>query len=389
MTDPVDDADPTTDEPAAVDAELRDRANNKVIWALITAATLILTLSAVNTWVERQLLETDNWVDSSTALLENDDLRHEIAIYLVNEVYSSVDVGDALAERLPENLVGLSGPAASVLRDPLVDAVDIVLQSRAVQELWRDANEIAHSRAIAILEDDVGPNVSTADGSVTLDLGRLVTKVGGELGISSERLDQIPEGAGTVTIVEFDTLEAAQTAVAAIKVMSVVLFLLVAILYAAAIYLASDWRREAIRSVGMAIAFSGFVLLVIVRVSTGWVVDGAATESGRTVARTVLPIATDLLGRLAWAVLFVGLLIWLFAVLTGTSRAAEHVQRVSAAGFRRQAVAMWSGVAALTLLVLAWGPLSTAASWLGVVFIVIVIVAGVEAIRRTSLARQP
>jgi hypothetical protein len=49
------------------------RANRMGVWALITAATLVVVLSAVNVWVKRQVLDTDNWVDASVALIENDE----------------------------------------------------------------------------------------------------------------------------------------------------------------------------------------------------------------------------------------------------------------------------------------------------------------------------
>lgn len=374
------------DEPATGDGDQAGRAHNKTVWALITVATLILTVSAVNTWVERQLLDTDNWVDTSAVLIEDDQLRHELATFLVNQLYSSVDVGDALAARFPEDLSGLGGPLAAVLREPLVETVDVVLETQAVKDLWRDANRAVHSTAVAILEDDVAPGLSSARGEVTLDLGALVREVGAELGVSGDRLDQLPEDAGVVTIVESDTLEAAQLAVRAINLASVVLFLLVVGLYGLAIYLARGWRREATRNVGLATALSGFVLLLVVQLATGWIVDGAGTSSGQVVTSQVLPAATALLTRTAWAVVFFGLLIALFASLVGPSHAGQRVQRVTAAGFRRQAAAMWIGIALLVLLVLAWGPVSAPDNWWIMLLIVVLIGAGVEALRRTSLA---
>jgi hypothetical protein len=364
------------------------RANRAGVWALIMLATLVVVLSAVNVWVKRQVLDTDNWVDASAALIENDDVRMELSTFLVNELYESVDVGDTLAERLPDDLAGLGSPIATVLRDPLTDAIDVVLQSQAVEEIWRDANRLAHEAAVAILKDDVGTAVSSADGEVTLDLGALVEKVGQELGVSSDILDKIPDDAGLVTIVQSDKLEAAQTAVRIIELLSVLLFFLVVGLYGAAVYLARNWRREAVRNIGVAIALAGFVILVIVQFATGWIVDSAGTSSGQTVSGAVLPIATYLLTRMAWGMVFGGGLIALFAVAVGPARWAQPVQRVTAAGFRRQAAAMWIGVAMLILLVLAWGPVSVPDNWWSMLLIAFLVIAGVEALRRTSLARD-
>jgi hypothetical protein len=347
-----------------------------------------LVLSATNVWVNRQVLDTDNCVDASAALIEDDDVRRELSMFLVDQLYETVDVGDALADRHPDDLAGLASPVATVLRDPLIDAIDVVLQSQAVQEIWRDANRAAHEAAVAVLEDDVGTAVSSAGGQVTLDLGALVEKVGQELGVSSDILDKIPDDAGQVTIVESDTLEAAQIAVRLIEVLSVLLFFLVVGLYGAAVYLARDWRRETVRNIGVAIASAGFVLLVIVQLATGWIVDSAATASGQTVSGAALPIAAYSLTRMAWGAVFGGGLITLFAVAVGPARWAQPVQRVTAAGFRRQAAAMWIGIAILILLVLAWGPVSAPDNRWSMLLIAFLVIAGVEALRRTSLARE-
>jgi hypothetical protein len=364
------------------------RANRLGVWALITVATLVVILSTVNVWVKRQVLDTDNWVDASAALIENDDVRRELSTFLVNELYESVDVGDTITERLPDDLARLGSPIATVLRDPLTDAVDVVLQSQAVQEIWRDANRLAHEAAVAILKDDVGTAVSSAGGEVTLDLGALVEKVGHELGVSSDTLDKIPDDAGLVKIVQSDKLETAQTAVRIIELLSVLLFVVVVGMYGAAIYLARNWRREAVRNIGTAIALAGFVMLVIVQFATGWIVDSASTSSGQTVSGAALPIATYLLTRMAWGMVFGGGLITLFAVAVGPARWAQPVQRVTATGFRRQAAAMWIGIAMLILLVLAWGPVSAPDNWWSMLLIAFLVIAGVEALRRTSLARE-
>ena len=52
------------------------RSYRSVVWLLITLGTVVVVLSSVKTWAERQLPDTDSWVHASTALLEDDDLSH-------------------------------------------------------------------------------------------------------------------------------------------------------------------------------------------------------------------------------------------------------------------------------------------------------------------------
>jgi hypothetical protein len=45
-------------------AEIEERRSYpSVVWLLITLGTVVVVLSTVNNWVERQLLDTDSWVE--------------------------------------------------------------------------------------------------------------------------------------------------------------------------------------------------------------------------------------------------------------------------------------------------------------------------------------
>ena len=375
------------DAGAAVAEVEAHHAHRVVVWVLIVLGTIVLVLSSANSWVERRLLDTDTWVETSTALLDDDGVRHELSVRLVNRLYLNTDVGAAIDERLPEDLQGLGGPLAGVLRDPLVDTADTLLNSAPVREAWKEANRTTHAAVVAILEDDVGDNLSTSDGKVVIDLGALLRQVGEQIGLPETALDAIPEEAGVFEVVDSDGLETAQTAVKAIKFLSVVFFLLVIILYGAAVYLARNWRREAVRNIGFATALGGFVVLIAVRLGIGFVAGTPDTPGGRSAVDSVLVIGTALLRQVAWSEIIIGLLIALGASLVGPARYAKRARHYTAQGFQRSAVATWIGFAVLVLAALAWSPFA-AGNWLTVLIVVMLVVVGIEAIRRTSLAEH-
>ena len=347
-----------------------------------------MVLSTLNTWAERQLLDTDSWVDASTALLDDDKVREELSVQLVNALYENVDVGPAIDERLPEQLQGLGGPLAGVLRDPLIDTADRVLNTEPVRVVWEEANRTAHTAVLAILEDDVGDNVTTADGKVVIDLGAVVVQIGEEIGLPQAALDALPDDAGQIEVVDSDQLEAAQSAVKLIKILSTVFFLLVIVLYGAAVYLAGNWRRAAVRNVGAAIALGGFMVLVALRLGVNIISGAPDTAGGRAATESVVVIATELLRRSAWSEILIGLLIVLGASLIGPARYAKRARHYTAQGFRRSALATWIGFAVLVLVVLAWSPFSAAGNWLPALLVLLLVVVGIEAIRRTSLAEE-
>jgi len=370
---------------AEIDAK---RSHVGVVWLLIFLGTLVMVLSTLNTWVERQLLDTDAWVEASTALLDDDDVRHELSVRLVNALYENVEVGEAIDDQLPRDLQGLGGPLAGVLRSPLTDTADALLVSPPVRATWKEANRTAHTAVVAVLEDDVADNISTADGKIVIDLGAVVEQVGEEIGLPDNVLNEIPEDAGLIEVVDSDQLESAQTSVKIIKILGIVFFLAVLIAYGTAIYLADNWRRAAVRNVGFATALGGFIVLVAARLGVGVIADTPDTPGARAAANSILSIGTGLLRQMAWSQILIGLLIALGASLIGPTRYAEQARHYTAKGFQRSAVATWIAFAALVLIVLAWSPFSASGNWLTVLIILALTIIGIEAIRRTSLAEQ-
>jgi hypothetical protein len=187
---------------------------------LIVVATLIAILAAVSTWVKVQMLDTDEWVEVSDELLADPEVQDALAAYLTNQLFERVDLQTELADVLPENLKGLAGPLAGALRTPVSDGIDQLVSSERFAQLWSTANRFAHEKLVVVLRDESRPGISTADGTVTLDLRALVVSVGEAEGNPDSALDQIPEDAGQITIFSTYQLSKDQTTVQILDNMS-------------------------------------------------------------------------------------------------------------------------------------------------------------------------
>ncbi len=364
------------------------RSNRVAVWVLTVLGAIVMILSTLNGWVERRLLDTDAWVETSTDLLDDDDVREEVKVQLVNALYENVDVGLAIDEGLPEQLQGLGGPLAGVLRDPLIGTTDRLLRTEALRTVWQEANRAAHTAVVAILEDDVADANRTSEGKVVIDLGPALRTVGEQIGLPEGALDSIPADAGVFEVVDSDGLEQAQTLVTVIKILSAVFFVLVVVLFAAAIYLATNWRRRAVRNVGFATAIGGFVVLIALRFGIGLFASQPETSGGRAAFNSILTIGTALLRQMAWSEILIGLLVALGASLVGPARYATWVRRYVARGFRSHEVATWIGLVVLVLAVLVWSPFSASGNWVTILIVLGLVVVGVETLRRTSLAEE-
>ncbi len=117
-------------------------------------------------------------------LLQNDDVRGALSVYIVDQLYKDGQVQARLEQRLPPNLKGLSGPIAGALREPAQTAVDRFLERPRVQAAWKAVNSAAQKQLVAILEGKSKAGISTANGEVTLDLHDFIVNVGTQLGMA-------------------------------------------------------------------------------------------------------------------------------------------------------------------------------------------------------------
>src|SRR4051812_49646097 len=84
---------------------------------LVVVASLLAFLAVFAIWANRQLLNTDNWTHSSSRLLANPVVRNQVADFLVDKLYSNVDVAGQIRSALPPRLQPLAAPAARGLRE--------------------------------------------------------------------------------------------------------------------------------------------------------------------------------------------------------------------------------------------------------------------------------
>src|SRR5215475_14392619 len=152
------------------------RGRRRLVKALVVVASVFAFLSVFGIWIERQALNTDDWVNTSDKLIANTKIREAVANYLVNTLYEDVDVEKELEGILPGETKELAGPVSGAVRSVAGTGANEVLQTARAQELWRAANRTAHEELLAVLKNE-HENVSTGEGEVTLNLSTLVTNL--------------------------------------------------------------------------------------------------------------------------------------------------------------------------------------------------------------------
>jgi hypothetical protein len=179
------------------------------VTVLLVVAAVLTFLYAMASWVDRQVLDTDEWTETSSELLESEQVRDALARYMVDELYANVDVEAELRAVMPPETRGLAGPAAGGLREVAERVAGRALAGPRFQALWEELNRRAHARFVAIVEGKSTDTVSTTGGQVTIQLAPLVESVGQRIGLSG-LADRLPPDAGELVVLQSDQLETAQ-----------------------------------------------------------------------------------------------------------------------------------------------------------------------------------
>ena len=362
----------------------RLRTRRALVWSILSLALVLLLISSLTVWAKRQALQTDRWVATSDQLLQNEQIRNAAAQEMVNALFAQTDIEQRVSATLPPNLKPLAGPAVGLVRQAAVPAAEELLARPFVQQLWEEANRLAHQKLMAILEGNQGKALTTANGDVTLDLHPLVLQLASRLGLSAD----IPPSAGVITIMHSDQLQKAENAVKFIKFFSVFMVIVVLALFVLAIYLAGGFRREALRFAALGLVLVGILVLAARRVAGAAIVDQLTSPSTHDVGYAVWIIATSLLKSIALALIGYGLVLLLGVWFAGRTRWAVAARTRVAPYVRDHAAAVWVGTAALFLLLLIWSPIEATRQFWGILGIAASIIVGVEALRRQLVSES-
>jgi hypothetical protein len=354
---------------------------------MVTVATILALVTILALWANRQFLNTDNWVTTSSQLLEQKAVREQVSTFVVDQLYAHVDIRGELAQALPPQAKPLAGPVAGGLRNLLDQGINQLLQRPRVQKLWENANRVTHKQLLAAIEGG-GQAVSTTGGNVTLNLGSIAAGVASSFGLGNVA-SKIPPNAAQITVLKSKQLDAVQNALQALRGISLLVLLLTLLLYVVAVAIARDRRRQALRMVGGSLIIAGALALVARYFVGQQLVDSlSSTASVRPAVADVWTVSTTLLVEAAESAIAYGVVIVLGAWLAGPTRPATATRRFLAP-FLRDPRWAFGSVAVVVLILLAWGPTPATRKPLGMLVFAILLCIGVEVLRRQVKREVP
>ena len=180
-------ADPAPTSPAPA-----PHSRRWLIDAIFGCAVVVGVFATLAVWINRQVLNTNSWTNTSSQLLADPKIEAAVSGVLVNELFSSVNVAAEIKGVLPSQLAGLAAPATAGLRALAIQVAPQVLSNATVQSAWRLANRTAQLELVRILNGG-SKTVSTTNGAVVLHLYPLLVQLATQLGLQ-EQLASVQPG---------------------------------------------------------------------------------------------------------------------------------------------------------------------------------------------------
>jgi hypothetical protein len=357
--------------------------------ALIGLATLLLVLGIFATWANRLLFSPDNWSNTSTELLQNANVRSTTANYLVDQLYTNVNVAGVLKSQLPPALAPLAAPAAGALRNAAVQGTELALTRPRVQRLWAQANRAASQSFISIVNggtDRVGVN----HGAVTLNLGAILENVASRLGLPAGLSAKLPPNAANLTVFRSDQLRYVQVGGDAIRGLALWLTILVPVLYGLALLLARGHRRRTLMLIGFTGIFAGALVLLARSILENQIAGALTNDASlRTTIRAVYVISSSILADVAGAVILGGAVLVIAAWFGGPARIARTAREGIAPFLRDHPVESFAITLGVMVLIFVWDPISATGKPAGIIVFTLLALLGTETLIRQTIREFP
>jgi hypothetical protein len=365
---------------AAQPARSHGRGRRIAVVVLLVLAPIVFFVGALATWVDRVALENSTWSDVTQKIATDPAVTTPLADALSQKLQAQADFQTRLSAALPPQLQPLAAPAAGALNE-LVDRAStrIVTSPRGISLLVA-ASTVAHAQAIKIIDGDT--KLGDVTNGITIDVSSVLSELSQRLGLP-DVASRLPAANKTIVIVPKRNLSAIKQVIDVIRALSTWLIFVGLALLAAAVYLAGD-RRRAVFWAAVGLVTVG-LLLAIARIVGGGIVPDAvaSTDSGKQAASAIYNIVSEGLRDIAITIAAVGVVGIAGSWLVGPGRRATGLRRIVAPWIENPWYA-FGGLAAVLLLIIAWGPTRGARTPVTIVICTVLAVVGLEVLRRQS-----
>ena len=350
---------------------------------LTVVAVLLAVVGMVAYYVKHTALDAAGFQTVSRNMIENDQIRTQVAAKSVETLFENVDVEAAIAERLPPAQQALAPVLAGLARSGADRAADAALQRPRVQTVWVELTTRTQRQLVRLLDDDT-TFIQTEGGAVVLDLRPIVIELGDQVAVIGKVAERLPESTGRITIIEKSQLDTAQSVTKLLRTVADWMWIVALAVAALAIWLARGRRRIELRALAIGLVVVGLVMLAVRRFAGDYLVDQVVKDDAvKPAAHDAWSILTQVLADRAWVWIIAGLVTLVGVWFVGETRRAGDARRAAEPVLRSRPATY--GIAAVALLVLVLVAPAFATSWLMALLLIALVVVGIEVVRGIAL----
>jgi hypothetical protein len=347
--------------------------------AFTVVAILLALVGMLAFYVEHTVLDEDGFETISREMIENDEIRTQVAATTVDRLFANVDVEAAIAERLPPAQQGLAPVLAGLARSGADRAAEAALERPRVQTLWVETTTATQRQLVSLLDDET-EFIQAEGGTVVLDLRPLMLETGEQVVVIGRLAERLPESSGRIAIIDESQLETAQTITKILRAVADWMWLVALAVAALAIWLARGRRRLELRALAIGLVLVGLLMLAVRRFAGGYLVDELAKDDAvKPAAHDAWSILTQTLADRAWVWIVLGIVTMVGVWFVGESRRAGQARRAAAPTLESRPTTYAIAAAALLVVALLTPPI--ARGWVTAVVLIGLVVAGIELVR--------
>lgn len=246
---------------------------------LIVLGCMIATVSVAIVWLNRVVLDSDEYVVTITPLSEDPAIRNAVANRITDELFRRTRAEDLAREALPEKADFLAAPIVGATEGYVNEQVRKQLESDEFTKIWQESNRTGHEILKQILAGEKG-TIYSEEGKVYLDLGTLFEIVKARLadrGITIFENIRIEDTGTQFTIFEYQNITVARQGIHLLSGLATWLPIISLALFGAAMWLSRN-RWNTLFWIGLGFAAGMAVLLVGVAIGRGYYLDAAAAK---------------------------------------------------------------------------------------------------------------
>lgn len=295
--------------------------------ALAFTVLFAISLVAANhaAWLVTTVLDTETFVDALAPIPKDPDVARALGQGIADSLLDSAEVGEKIADGLPDGLAFLAVPVAQGLSDLIARIATDIVQSDAFSAIWERTLTLTHRIAMLFVRGVDSEVISSEDGVVTLDLTDAATPVFEQLdNLGFDLLDGTTPDL-TIELFEVDNQGVIQSIVRLVNSIRWFVLALTVVLLGAVYATAVD-RKRATLWVGTAVSAAMLFSIIDIRYLQSAVTSGITDPVQLSGVEAALDIVFSRFVLQSWIVFGLGLFIALGGWLTGSSERAVSVR---------------------------------------------------------------